>query len=394
MAFTLSLMRAFPSSRTRDAVWVLSSFSIAILYGLLRFSRPERLIRPDMMAVIADYLRYLQAPTAPYAPSWWLTQGLGAYASGQWGLFVGKLLELWTTAAVLYGAMILLAGRVYAQAYSGAQESPRIERGLDVPAPWEARFFRAGENGRVIAALFARERRAFFRDVKHWSQILLIGALMFVYLFSISRLPLDTPELKDLVCFLNIGAAGFVLCSLGLRFTFPAISLEGRSYWVVRAAPIDLGLLMRQKFLFSFVPTLALATALVAVTNHLLKPDAFIAWLTLATIWLTSAALCGLGVGLGACFPRFNVENIHQIESSAGGFVYMACALGMIALTLALEAIPVQMHLQERLGRLDAWQPHWAAASAAVLIAVNAAAVATAWTLGRRNLEAYEPGAG
>ena len=41
---------------------------------------------------------------------------------------------------------------------------------------------------------------------------------------------------------------------------------------------------------------------------------------------------------VGAIFPRFNIPNIHQLESSAGGFVYMAASLFYIGLTIAIEA--------------------------------------------------------
>ena len=46
------------------------------------------------------------------------------------------------------------------------------------------------------------------------------------------------PELRSLISFLNIGTAGFVLSALGLRFTFPAVSLEGRAWWIARTAPV------------------------------------------------------------------------------------------------------------------------------------------------------------
>ena len=46
-------MYLFPSSKTRDVVWVLSSLSMALVYVLVRFSQPERLIRPDMLKLVA-----------------------------------------------------------------------------------------------------------------------------------------------------------------------------------------------------------------------------------------------------------------------------------------------------------------------------------------------------
>lgn len=390
LGFTLALMYAFPSSRTRDAVWILSSFSVALVYALLRFSEPERLLRPDALGLVAEYLKYLQAPTAPYAPSWWLLRGWTAWIQGRPEVFWEMALRLYAAAAVSWSLLLWAAGRAYAHGYSGAQEGRRMGQGIDIPPFPEVRLAALAGVPRAVAALFWKERKAFFRDVKHWSQIVLVLALAAVYLFSVSRLPLGNAELRSMVCFLNLAAAGFVLSSLGLRFTFPSVSLEGRSFWVVRSAPVSLGSLLAQKFLFSLFPMLVLATALVAVSNRLLGADAFISRLTLGTIWAASGAICAMGVGFGALFPRFNVENIHQVESSAGGFVYMACCLGYIGATVAAEAWPVQMHFQERLGRAGAWDWRYACASLAFLAPLNAAAYGLPLWLGLRSLKAHE----
>lgn len=397
MVFSLALMALFPSARTRDAVWLLSSLAAAAVYVLVRASEPERLIRPDALQRAAEYLRYLQAPTAPWAPSWWVTEGIAAWAGGRLEVFWSRALQLYAAAGATSVFLLALASRIYARGYSGAQEGARLRRPLHIPPTPEQRA--RGALARVlgtlapapaVAALAWKERKTFLRDVAHWSQMVLIAALVMVYLLSIRSLPLDTAELKSLVCFLNIGVAGFVLASLGLRFTFPAVSLEGRSYWFVRAAPLTVTQLMRQKLLFTLPPTLLVGTALVAVSNHLLGADRFTAWLTVGTIWLTAWTLSVMGVGLGALFPRFNVENIHQVESSAGGFVYMATALGTVGLTLAAEAWPVKMHFDGRLGRAEAWDWRAAAVSAVMLAAVHATACAVPWFLGRRSLEAHE----
>ncbi len=385
VALTLILLRVFPSSRTRDVIWVLSSLSMTLVYGLVRFSKPERLIRPDALKVVAEYLRYLQAPTAPFLPSWWLTRGLQALAARHWLAAAREGLLLYGAAFCVYGALAWLAGRIYFEGYSGAQEGAPSRRVLVVEPLPERRWL-----GRDCAALFWRERTAFFRDVKHWSQILLIGGLIFVYLFSIARLPLDSPDLRSLASFLNVGTAGFVLAALGLRFTFPSISLEGRAWWVVRSSPVGVESLMRQKALFSALPMSVMALVLGASANRLLHADAFTAWVSLGALLVVAWALCAMGVGFGALFPMFEVENIHQIESSLGGFVYMASSLVYIGATIMALSWPMRMHFEERFGRAGAWRWPAVAGCAAFWLLLNAAAFIMPWTLGRRALEAFE----
>jgi ABC-2 type transport system permease protein len=386
IAFTLLLLYLFPSSRTRDVVWVLSSLSMSVMYVLVRFAQPEKLIRPDMLKVVAEYLNFLQAPTAPYLPSWWFALGLQAAAGAHWGAYALQAAALWGASFAVYGGLVALAGKVYFTGYSGAQEGALRKRTHEFSVLPEQRLFGPGR----LSALLWKERVSFFRDVKHWSQMLLIVGLVFVYLFSISRLPHNAPEFWSLIAFLNVGTAGFVLAALGLRFTFPAISLEGRGWWILKSSPLTVGQIMRQKFLFSLAPTLAVALILGLMTTRFIGADRFTTAASVAALLGIAVVLCGMGVGLGALFPRFHVENIHQIESSMGGFVYMAAGLFYIGATLSILAWPMRMHFMVMMGNPRAWDGTSAAVAAGMWAALSAASFAATWTLGRRALENHE----
>jgi ABC-2 type transport system permease protein len=384
LLLTLLLLYAFPSSRTRDVIWVASSLSLTLVYGAIRYAQPERLIRPDALQAVAEYLHYLQAPTAPYLPSWWMARALQAASRGDWAAYARWGGVLVAAALGVYGLLLWLAGPLYFKAYSGAQEGALRRRRLEVRPLRESLLL-----GRAAGALLWRERRAFLRDVKHWSQMLLVVGLVFVYLFSIQRLPLDSPELRSLISFLNIGTAGFVLAALGLRFTYPAVSIEGRSWWIVRSAPVDISTIMRQKLLFSLLPMTALALVLGGASCWILGADPFTTALSVGSLLVVNAGLCAMGVGFGALFPLFTVENIHQIESSLGGFVYMASSLFYIGATITILSWPMRVHFERRFGHFAPWDPAALALCAALWLALNAAAFLVPWTLGRRALEAH-----
>ncbi len=382
---TLLLLYWFPSSRTRDVIWVAASLSLTFVYGAIRFSQPEKLLRPDSLKVVAQYLNYLQAPMAPYLPSWWMTRGLMAASRGDAAALAAWAALLLGATAAAYGGLVFAAGWLYYPAYCGAQEGSMRKRVLVVAGLRESAWL-----GRLGGGLLWRERKTFLRDVKHWSQMLLVVGLVFVYLYSIRRLPLDSAELRSAISFLNIGTAGFVIAALGLRFTFPAISLEGRSWWIVRSAPVSLGLIMGQKLLFSMLPMTALALTLGGASCWLLQADSFTTVLSVGSLVVVTWGLCAMGVGLGALFPQFNVENIHQVESSLGGFVYMASALFYIGATVMILAWPMRVHFEQHFGRPIPWEPAPLLLCAAMWLALNASAFAVPWALGRRALERFE----
>ena len=386
--FSMLVMYYFPSSKTRDVTWMLGSLSVGFVYVVFRFSRPERLLRPDSLEVVAQYIQYLQSPTAPYMPSWWVTKAMVAYSAGSWGAFAASAGVLCGVAGALYLLIYHLAGRFYMRGFSGAQGSPRF-KGRRETLP-EQRLGARYPFLRPSLTLYWKDRLMLARDARYWSQIILIAALVAVYLFSIRQLPLDSPDIKSFISFLNVGVAGFVMAAIGLRFTFPAISLEGSSYWLLKSAPHTTAAVMREKLMVSLLPSLAVGFLLITVSNHLLGADLFISVLSTFTILVAAVVITVMGIGFGAVFPDFNVENIHQLESSYGGFLYMACAMGYLSLLVGVEAWPVQMHFAERFGRDNPWDPRAVALSAALFAALNAAAFYIPWKAGVRNLERHE----
>ncbi len=388
IVFSMLVMYFFPSSKTRDITWLLGSVSVSFVYVAFRFSKPEALLRPDTLEVVAQYIQYLQSPTATYLPSWWVTTAMVSYSAGKWPDFFIYAGILFAAAFAVYAGMYRLSGCVYARGFSGAQGAPKF-RGK-ARLIFEQRLVLKYEKLRYLLTFCWKDRLLLQRDARYWSQIILIAALIVFYLFSIRQLPLDSQAIKSLVSFLNIGVAGFVMAAVGLRFTFPAISLEGSSFWILKSSPVTAALIMKEKLLLSIIPSVAIGAVLITASNHLLGADLFISALSTFTIVVAAMALSVMGVGLGALFPDFRVENIHQLESSYGGFIYMACAMGYLSLLVAVEAWPVQMHFARSFGRAHPWDWRGLALCTAAFALLNAAAVIIPWKLGRANLERHE----
>mgnify|MGYP000044058414 CR=1 FL=1 len=386
--FSMVIMYLFPSSRTRDITWIIGSLSVGFVYVLFRFSRPERLIRPNALEVVAQYINYLQSPTAEYLPSWWLTKGMMSFASGHWGDFALYFFYLLSVSIMVYVFIIWLSEKFYQKGFSGAQSGVKF-RGN------RSDFFEQKLSTKIgflkeIFIVVWKDRLLFLRDARYWTQIVLIVSLILVYLFSIKQLPLDSQNIKSLVSFLNVGVAGFVIAAINLRFVFPAVSLEGKSYWILRSSPVKTETLMAAKLIVSGVPAMLVAVILVFFSNKLLEADFFISFLTFATIIISSIVVSVMAIGIGAIFPDFSMENIHQIESSYGGFLYMACAMGYFALVVGLESWPVQMHFAQIYGRPNAWDFEIVSFCLIFFIILNLTAVLIPWKMGVRNLKKHE----
>jgi len=204
-----------------------------------------------------------------------------------------------------------------------------------------------------------KELRVFFRDTTQWSQLILLGVLIVVYVFNVKFLPIDDTStvgvlLRNLLPFGNLLLAGFVLAAIAARFIFPGISLEGRTFWLLRASPLMSQDLLWAKYWVGTVPLMVLALGIVAVTDALLKVDLFIFAVSVTTIILMTFAMAAMALCFGTLFPQFETENAAQIPTSFGGLVFMMTAVLVLGAVVFLEARPVYDYLSARMAALTA----------------------------------------
>ncbi|MFZ9898338.1 MAG: putative ABC transporter permease subunit [Gemmatimonadaceae bacterium] len=388
-AATLLLVNIFPARRTRDILSVIAVLSAGALVLVIRLVRPERLARPEGFRSLVEFVAVLRTPSSPLLPSEWAQQVLMGQLTGEPAWL--PLYLLWTTAAAVVVLGALLHRGTYLRGFSKAQEGgQRVAgrargRGLlhRLLGPW----------GVLRRELVLKEVRVFFRDTTQWSQLILLGVLVVVYVYNIKFLPLQgdgiTFFLRNVVPFLNLVLAGFVLASVAARFLFPAVSLEGRTLWLLKASPLRMRDLLWSKFWVGTLPLLAVALGIVGVTDWLLQVSPFMIAVSLATITMLTVALAGLAIAMGTLFPQFETENAAQIPTSFGGLLYMMASIALIAIVVILEARPVYGYLSAQAFGTPA--PAWSLApwfGAAALVCVLATLVPLRIALTR--LEAVE----
>lgn len=342
-AVTLLLVNVFPARRARDILSVITVFAAAGVILAFRLLRPERLARPEGFRSLVDFIAVLRIPSSPWLPSDWVQTGVLGWLRYEPGVLPFYL--LWSTAAALVAIGALLHRALYARGFSKSQEgagrTTRRARGTAV-----ALMHMLPDTRRELVL---KELRVFFRDTTQWSQLILLVVLVVIYVFNIRFLPLRgdgiTFFLANIVPFLNLVLAGFVLASVAARFVFPSVSLEGRTWWLLKASPLSMRDLLWAKFWVGTVPLLILALGIVFTTDVLLQVSEFMTAVSIGTITLLTFAISGLAIGAGTVFPQFETENAAQIPTSFGGLIFMMTAVSLIAVVIILEARPVYAYL-------------------------------------------------
>jgi ABC-2 type transport system permease protein len=387
------LVNIFPARRTKDILFLLTLFLVVGIYFLFRFLQPERLVNPDSFASLVEYMTALNAPSWPFSPSFWFAESMIPFLQSAPTQAWFYLACLWSTA----GALVVIGSwgsrALFISGWTKSQEARKVYL---VRLPLFNRLLQGLSHflRPFPRALVIKDWKTFFRDTSQWSQLILLMALVVVYLYNFSVLPLDrTPMpsffLQNLVSFLNLGLAGFVLSAVAGRFVFPAVSQEGFSFWIIRSSPVDLRTFLWSKFWTGLVPLLLLAEALIFLSNWLLKATPFLMILSAVTIFFMTFGIVGLAVGLGAIYPRFRLENAARMAWGFGGAIFMILSMIFIGALVALEAWPVYIlfmaGFQDRSLSVFQWIGVWGSFSGiAVLIGT---ATLLPMKVGLRNLQ-------
>jgi len=385
------LVYCLPARRIRDILFFIGLFAFIVLYFLFRFSQPERLVQPEAFGHFLEFLSAMETPSSPLLPSSWSAE---IFASA---LFQ-KPVDLWFFYPLLMSYTLFLplmtswvSAAVHLTGWSKAQESrqgrrqgyllDRIIDRMTYPFPG------------TLKAIMVKDIKTFLRDATQWSQLFLLLALIVVYLYNFKVLPLDrspipTSTLRTVISFTNLGLAGFVLSAVAIRFAFPAVSLEGKAFWILQTSPIALRSLLWSKFWLNLIPLLFLGEILVFLSNTLLRVPGWMMSLSLITIFLMTFGITAIGVGVGALYPKFDYGNVAEIPTSFGGAICMIFSIAFIGAAVMIEAWPVYLLTMEGLNPGSARASAWVIVpSLAAVLALTVAAVIVPLRLGLRRLD-------
>jgi len=334
----LTLVRWFPVRRVHQIVATLAIVVLTVAVVAFRVARPERFFTEVSAADVVQVLKQIELPSMERYPG---TALADLMVDPDASAFPPKI---WMTFAIVAAVFFLVARRTYFAAFVRARESmapvaigaSAVTRAADrLLAPLDA----------PTRALVSKEVRTLSRDVAQWSQLFLMAALLFLYLYNIRMLPLGGDVRAGLIAYANLGMAGFVIAAICLRFAYPSVSSEGRAFWLVQSAPVSYRRFLAVKVFVYAAPLTLLAFVLTAFANVLLHADRVVWAFTLGGASMLAVTLVSMGVGLGALSPNFNAENPLQVGLSLGGFAYMAASLAYVGALMLLMARPAMHYL-------------------------------------------------
>ncbi|HDN95164.1 MAG TPA: hypothetical protein ENG76_03675 [Nitrospirae bacterium] len=325
-----------------------------------------------------------------FGPNYWISEGIFKVISASYQKSAFWLLLLISNALFLGLVVYKFSRTIYypgwvRSSFAGSKKKYGDREGLVEKLLRSSGFIKPAMQGLIM-----KDIKLFWRDPLQWSQFTIFFGLLAIYFANIRNLGYQdvVPFWKNIISFLNLAATLLTLASLSVRFVFPQLSLEGKRFWILGLAPIQVRELLMQKFWLNSIASICVSLPLIMISNYMLDVSSQMMSLSLLVVILMCFSLTALCIGLGAIFPNFKEDNPARIVSGFGGTLALVLCLLYIVVNVAAMALPFHLFITQRISevffeRLVVW-------TGIFVFALSAATVSLSIYLGNRALKKME----
>jgi hypothetical protein len=248
-------------------------------------------------------------------------------------------ISLFCALSALFGLSFAASFRVFSDFY---EHSGSLERWQQAKKP--KRRFWLQKPRSIFLGFFQKDIHLFLRDLAQPVQLILFIAIAGVTLLSFRQSTLlkgalggDALIFNDIIFAVGILSHVLLTVLFAGRFIFPALALEEESRWLIQGSPLSGMQFVKAKYQSQTVLTLIVLVPLYIVIG-------FLSDLTIERIY-TGAALSTLSIlgidaialGSGGLLARIFHNNLANMTSTLGSFVFMTVSLLVIPLCLVFS---------------------------------------------------------
>jgi ABC-2 type transport system permease protein len=328
-----------------------------------------------------------------YLPNHWVSEFLFYQARGDVVSalpFLGLLLGVTAAAFVL---CVLVAHRLYFKSWV-VRFQFQASRNRSAARSWlrVLDFRQPSWLPSQIEMLLKKEFFQFFREPSQWIHLAVMVVLVALFVVSLGSMDvtLRVTEVQTLTYLVLYGFGGFLCSSLALRFIFPMVSLEGKPFWSLRSAPIDLRIVYATKFILGFIFLLTFTEVVAIFSNlpfvRLTEQRPLLLYFGIYSAFWVSLAMTALNLGFGGYFVNYNEKNPIRISSSQGATLTFLVSLLFLMLLVAIIIVPLT-HYFESLFIFREFQMDAIVVPGVMLYAFSALLATSTLVVGMRSLQ-------
>jgi ABC-2 type transport system permease protein len=343
----MAVVRIFPARRVAEVLGFVVGIISLLCSQSGQFANWSKVGQDQVGAA----LRLVTRANSPWSPLSWAGRGLVDFGEGRWLTGIGLLVLTIGAAGGLFMFSLATAERLYIAGWSSLQVSAQKKKPIRAAAPaQERRSILAGLAERSlpqpVRAIMAKDFLVLRRDLRNLSQ--LVTPMIFGVIYSAmlvrnnGAVPAgrgEAPEwfmylMKNAIVYGNIGVSLFVSWSLISRLASMGFGQEGRSYWLLKTAPLKAWQLLLAKYLVAVLPSLAIGWFFILAISLLQRASPMVLLFGILVVGLDIAGLAGLNLAFGVAGAKFDWEDPrYMVRGGMGclaalaGFAYLAVSL-------------------------------------------------------------------
>jgi ABC-2 type transport system permease protein len=339
------------------------------------------------------YLSTLTPGFLQYLPSHWVAEFLFYTARGEPLQALPLALVLLGTSVALFLLCVLIASKFY---YRSWMISLQVQASGSMPYDPERTgaidFRRGGLLSPQMDSLLKKEFFTFVREPSQWIHLVVMVILTLLFVFSVGslNLRLRLADLQLITYLVLFTFGGFLTSSLGLRFVYPMVSLEGNSFWSLRSAPISVRRMYLTKFFIGLAMVMGLALLVGIATNvpfvRFSGRRPLLLYFGIFNAFWMSLALVSLNLSLGGFFSTYTEKNPIRIASTQGATLTFLLSLVYLFFLTVVVVYPVSEYFQS-LFVFKQFNQRLIVVPGTILAMLSAAIVGVGYSLGMKSMQ-------
>jgi ABC-2 type transport system permease protein len=278
-----------------------------------------------------------------------------ALGEGRWLEGIGLLTLSLGLASLVFALALSTAERLYYSGWAGMQSNQRKKKASRAARPVAGARQGTGAARLIpspVRAIVVKDAFVLSRDLRNMSQLVTPLILGIVYAMMFLRSGGTPPAgrgeapgwfmevLKNLMVYGNVGISLFVGWMLIARLGGMGISQEGKSYWLLKTAPVSSGQILAAKFGVTFLPPLILGWAFLLVITLLQRASPASLLFTFPVVALCVAGNAGLNLAFGVMGANLNWEDPRQMQRGTSGCLGSLASVFYLLVSMAFFFAP------------------------------------------------------
>ena len=327
----LFLVRYAGRLGVKKLIALLILLYIGFLTGYFSITSPLKLVARILQHYpnLDQYFGYLDHWVTKYLPNYWIAESLYWTMKGDYTLALSYTILLVITASIVFGVMVLVGKKIFFTSWLASLEYG-TKRNMRINKP---RFFSLEKKSKIdlqSSVLLKKELLQFVREPSQWIHLGIITLLVLLFMASISQINLkqNMPFLQTVSYMVVLLFNSFLIVSIGLRFVYPSMSIEGPNFWSVLSAPVRRKKIFMLKYWIWLLPVLILSELLVLFSHRSLMEYPVLvnsaAILTAAVAYFSVS----LNIGMGSYIADYKEKNPIRVASSQNAtLIFLLCII-------------------------------------------------------------------